>query len=85
MPPGIERVARGALRPSLAPLLLIAAAAGLIFSACATLAPPESPQITAAAPSSQAAELSAMTSRLAERDRALVSMQTCGDNGIHRA
>jgi len=76
MPPGIERAAPRAPRPSLAPLLLIAVATGLIFSACASVAPLESPQTAAAAPSSQSAELSAMTSRLAERDRALVSMQT---------
>jgi hypothetical protein len=75
MPPGI-RDAASAPRPSLAPLLLLAVAAGLIFSACATLAPPESPQITAASPSDKAAELGAMTARLAERDRALTSMQT---------
>lgn len=73
MPPGISD---GAPRASLAPLLLFAVAAGLLFSACATVAPPQSPQITAAAPSGQAAELTAMTAHLAERDRALISMQT---------
>src|SRR5487761_1129602 len=74
MRPGIRD---GAPRPSLAPpLLRFAAVAGLVLSACATVAPPQAPQITAAAPTSQSAELRAMTARLAERDLALTSMQT---------
>ncbi|MHB8384258.1 MAG: hypothetical protein ACYDC3_18180 [Candidatus Binataceae bacterium] len=82
MPPGIEAepgdgdiAAAHAPRLTLAPLLF-AAATGLFFSACAAVAPPPSPQRAAAAPSTQAAQLSAMTAHLVERDRALTSMQT---------
>ncbi|HUY29036.1 MAG TPA: hypothetical protein VMV27_16620 [Candidatus Binataceae bacterium] len=50
-------------------------AAGLLLPACASVAPPAS-ALPAAAPVGQAAALGALTARLAERDRALTSMQT---------
>ncbi len=74
MPPGLE--AGGAAhtpRPSLALLLLFVVA--LLFPACAITTPPVS-QPGAAAPVGQTAELRNSLARLAERDRALISMQT---------
>jgi hypothetical protein len=70
MPPGIRAAAP---HSRFAPLLLLAAM--LVFPGCAAVAPP-APQLTAPAPASEAAQVSAMTARLAERDRALTSMQT---------